>query len=229
MSLAVGPALGLALVVAGCTGDEDVCAGRADACIALRVDGPIAVVDQLELDLLYGDVHATITAQRPGEPTQPPLVVPIELVLDEDTHVGIVVAGKLGGNVLGTGAAAIELGVVEHRALSITLAAPQACTAGTFYCGGDKLAGDPQTLYQCNAGGVPLARGRCRVECSVRPTDDDACTDPTPCVEGGRYCGGDKLTGDPQSLYTCTGGAGTNRMECSDGCLVRPGMDDACR
>jgi hypothetical protein len=218
------------IAVAGCTADEDVCAGRPDACIALRVDGPIAVVDLLELDLLYGDVHATTTVQRPGETTAPPIVVPIELVLDEDTHVGIVAAGKLGGNVLGTGAVAVELGAVEHRALSIVLAAPQDCTAGAFYCGGDMLAGDPQTLYQCNAGGVPLARGRCRVACSVRPADDDACTDPEPCVEGGRYCGGDKLTGDPRSLYTCTGGAGTNRMECSDGCIVRPpGQDDTCR
>jgi hypothetical protein len=219
----------IALLALAACAEEDVCAGRAEACIALRVDGPIALVDQIELDLLYGDIHATITTQRPGEPSQPPLLIPIELVLDERTHVGIVAAGKLGGNVLGTGAVAIELGVVEHRALSIALAAPQDCTAGAFYCGGDKLAGDPQTLYQCNAGGVPLARGRCRIECSVRPADDDTCTDPEPCVEGGRYCGGDKLSGDPQSLYTCTDGAGTNRTECTDGCVIRPGQDDMCR
>lgn len=219
-----------ALLLAGACTDEDVCAGRVEACIALRVDGPIAVVDQLELDVLYGDVHATITTQRPGEPVPPPLVVPIELVLDATTHVGVVAAAKLGGNVLGTGAAAVELGLVEHRTVSITLAAPDDCTAGAFYCGGDKLAGDPQTLYQCNAGGVPLARGRCGVACTVRPGEDDACTDPAPCIEGGRYCGGDKLTGDPQSLYTCTGGVGTNRVECADGCLVRPsGQDDVCR
>lgn len=217
------------LFVVGCSGDDDVCAGRADACIALRVDGPIAVIDQLEVDLLYGGIHATITTQRPGTTTPLPVVVPIELVFDAATHVGIVAAAKLGGNVLGTGAAAVVLGPLEDRALSITLAPPQDCTAGAFYCGGDKLAGDPQTLYQCNAGGVPLARGRCRVACSVRPGDDDACTDPEPCVEGGYYCGGDKVTGDPRSLYTCTNGVGTNRMECSDGCLVRPGIDDACR
>jgi hypothetical protein len=221
--------LAIALFALGACSEEDVCAGRAEACIALRVDGPIEVIDQLELDLLYDGVHATITTQRPG-PTRPPILVPIEIVLDERTHVGIVVAGKLGGNVLGTGAVSVELGVVEHRALSIELAEPQDCTAGSFYCGGDKLAGDPQTLYQCNAGGVPLARGRCRVACTVRPTDDDACTDPEPCVEGGRYCGGDKLTGDPQSLYTCTNGAGTNRTECTDGCVINPpGQDDACR
>jgi hypothetical protein len=221
--------LAIALFALGGCAEEDVCAGRAEACVALRVDGPIDVIDQLELDLLYDGVHATITTQRPG-PTRPPILVPIEIVLDERTHVGIVVAGKLGGNVLGTGAVSLELGVVEHRALSIELAAPQDCTAGSFYCGGDKLAGDPQTLYQCNAGGVPLARGRCRVACTVRPTDDDECTDPEPCVEGGRYCGGDKLTGDPQSLYTCTNGAGTNRTECTDGCVINPpGQDDACR
>ena len=54
----------VAAVLAACGADEDVCAGRGDACIALRVDGPIAVVDQLELDLLYGGVHATITARE---------------------------------------------------------------------------------------------------------------------------------------------------------------------
>ncbi len=219
----------IALLAVTACAEEDVCAGRADACIALRVDGPIDVVDQIELDLLYGGIHATVTTQRVGEPSQPPLVIPIELALDERTHVGIVAAGKLGGNVLGTGAVAVELGAVEHRAISIALATPQDCVSGSFYCGGDKLAGDPQTLYQCNAGGVPLARGRCRVACSVRPGDDDACTDPERCIEGGRYCGGDKLTGDPQSLYTCTNGAGTNRMVCTNGCVIRPNMDDICR
>lgn len=221
-------ALLLALVAA--CGDDDPCADRADACVALRVDGPISVVDQLELDLLYGDVHSTITTQRAGETAQPPLVVAIELALDAPTHVGIVAAGKLGGNVLGTGAAGIDLAAGEHRDVMITLAVPDDCTAGAFYCGGDKLAGDPQTMYQCNAGGVPLARGRCRVECTVRPADDDACTDPEPCREGGLYCGGDKLTGEPQSLYTCTNGVGTNRRVCTDGCIVNTdGHDDECR
>lgn len=219
----------LVLALVAACGDDDPCAGRSGACIALHVDGDLEVVDQLELDLLYGGIHSTVTTQRAGATTAPPLVVAIELELAALTHVGVVAAGKLGGNVLGTGAAAVELEAGEHRTVEIVLAPPDTCTAGSFYCGGDKVAGDPQTLYQCNAGGVPLARGRCRVACTVRPGDDDACTDPATCQDGGFYCGGDKLTGDPQSLYTCNGGAGTNRRVCPDGCIIHPGADDRCR
>jgi hypothetical protein len=218
----------LAALVAAC-GDDDPCAGTSGACVTLQVDGEVEVIDQLELDLLYGGIHSPTTTQRAGETTEPPLVIAIELELAGRAHVGVVAAGKLGGNVLGTGAAAVELEPGEHRTVEITLAPPDACTAGSFYCGGDKLAGDPQTLYQCNAGGVPLARGRCRVACTVRPGDDDACTDPAACQEGALYCGGDKLTGDPQSLYTCTGGAGTNRKVCAGGCVINPGANDSCR
>ena len=221
-------ALAVLVLLAAC-GDDDPCAGKTGACIALHVDGPVDVVDQLELDVLYGGIHSTITTQRAGETTEPPLVVAIELELAARAHVGVVAAGKLGGNVLGTGAAAVELAPGEHRSVEIVLAPPDACTAGSFYCGGDKLAGDPQTLYQCNAGGVPLARGRCRTACTVRPGDDDACTDTVTCQDGGFYCGGDKLTGDPQSLYTCTAGAGTARKVCTDGCIVNPTGDDKCR
>ena len=215
-------------LVAAC-GDDDPCAGKAGACIALHVDGDVDKVDQLELDLLYGGIHSTITTQRAGKTTQPPVVVAIELELSARTHVGVVAAGKLGGNVLGTGAAAVELDAGEHATVEIALAPPDACTAGSFYCGGDKLAGDPQTLYQCNGGGVPLARGRCRVACTVRPGTDDACTDTATCQDGGFYCGGDKVAGDPQSLYTCAAGAGTNRKVCTGGCIVNANADDKCR
>lgn len=221
-------ALLLVSLVTAC-GDDDPCDGKAGACLSLHVDGDLDTIDQLELDLLYGGIHSTVTTQRAGTTTAPPLVVAIELELSSRTHVGVVAAGKLGGNVLGTGATAVELDAGEHRTVEITLAPPDTCTAGSFYCGGDKLAGDPQTLYQCNAGGVPLARGRCRTACTVRPAADDACTDTQTCQEGGFYCGGDKLAGDPQSLYTCTGGVGTNRRVCSDGCVVNPSSDDTCR
>jgi hypothetical protein len=110
------------------------------------------------------------------------------------------------------------------------LAPPGDCVAGSYYCGGDKLAGDPDTLYQCNGGGVPLARGRCVAGCIVIPTDDDACRGAGgTCVEGSDYCGGDKVDGDPQTLYTCTSGVGTNPRVCPNGCVVETGDDDRCR
>jgi hypothetical protein len=50
------------------------------------------------------------------------------------------------------------------------------------------------------------------------------------CVVGGDYCGGDKVSGDKNTLFRCTGtGAPTVVRHCANGCAVRPGQDDACR
>jgi murein DD-endopeptidase MepM/ murein hydrolase activator NlpD len=49
------------------------------------------------------------------------------------------------------------------------------------------------------------------------------------CVKGGLYCGGDKVTGDPKTLYRCNGpGAPTVVQVCANGCTVSQGTDDAC-
>lgn len=222
-----------ALAVLAACGEPDPCAGLADTCLAVRVDSSIAgEIDQLELDILYGDRHATITTQAEGgRVVTLPVTTAIELELSGPTFVGVVAAGKLSGLVLGTGAGSAELAPGDRRSIEIRLAETQDCVAGSFYCGGDKMAGDPDTLYQCNAGGVPLARGRCAYGCVIRPGDDDVCRGGGgTCVEGGYYCGGDKLDGDPQTLYRCQDGAGTAGVECADGCVVSPpGMDDACR
>jgi hypothetical protein len=58
--------------------------------------------------------------------------------------------------------------------------------------------------------------------------------DPTPttgaCVEGGYYCGGDKVSGSPSSLYRCNrDGSATRVFACSHGCAVHSGRDDTCR
>ncbi|HEX8108833.1 MAG TPA: hypothetical protein VF516_13970 [Kofleriaceae bacterium] len=50
------------------------------------------------------------------------------------------------------------------------------------------------------------------------------------CFVGGLYCGGDKIGGDPGTLFRCTGtGAPTVVRHCANGCAVHPGSDDACR
>ncbi|CAN5911101.1 hypothetical protein BH11MYX3_BH11MYX3_03670 [soil metagenome] len=221
---------GLALV-AGCAGADDPCDGRSGACITVTVEAPaIDRIDQLEVDLLYDGLHTTTTTlPSQGGTSGFPLVLAIELDLSRPATVGVVAAGKLSGNVLGTGAGSLALAPATHDGLGLLLAAPDECTAGAFYCGGDKLAGDPQTLYQCNGGGVPLARGVCASQCSVRPANDDTCRGTGGCVEGGDYCGGDKLDGDPQTLYRCTGGAGTNPRLCAKGCVIRAAADDICR
>jgi hypothetical protein len=226
-------ALSLAATLLASCSEDDPCA---DVATCVRVDvvsQTIATIDQLELDVVYGDRHATTTTQAPGgRTTTLPLSTAIVLDLDgtAELAVGVVAAGKLGAGVLGTGAASTTIAPGEHATLVLELSPIEACVAGAFYCGGDRLAGDPQTLYQCNAGGVPIARGVCIGGCLVRPTRDDVCrASPGTCQDGGSYCGGDKLEGDPQTLYVCMNGVGTSPTVCPDGCVVRPNDDDACR
>jgi hypothetical protein len=228
----VSRCLALVCLLAACS-DDDPCAG-AETCVKLDVaSATVARIDQLELDVVYGARHATTTT-RPdgGGSTALPLATAIVLELDADApvHLGVVAAGKLGAGVLGTGAASTMVARGDRAVLALELAPAESCGAGAFYCGGDRLAGDPDTLYQCNAGGVPIARGVCAGGCAVRPTLDDVCrgTGGT-CVEGSRYCGGDKLDGDPGTLYTCRNGAGASPERCAVTCEVRPGLDDLCR
>lgn len=50
------------------------------------------------------------------------------------------------------------------------------------------------------------------------------------CVNGGFYCGGDKVTGSSTNLYRCTGsGAPSLVAKCANGCAVNSGRDDSCR
>ncbi|HMG56681.1 MAG TPA: hypothetical protein VK601_24440 [Kofleriaceae bacterium] len=50
------------------------------------------------------------------------------------------------------------------------------------------------------------------------------------CFVGGLYCGGDKISGDKNTLYRCTGtGAPAVVRHCASGCAIHPGDDDACR
>jgi hypothetical protein len=51
-----------------------------------------------------------------------------------------------------------------------------------------------------------------------------------PCVPGGRYCGGDKVSGSNDVLYSClTESSGSEIQYCPNGCEVRPGDDDRCK
>jgi hypothetical protein len=220
--------------LAACGDDAvDPCDAVAGACITLHVESrTVDRIDHLELDVLYGDLHGTATTPSTGSSVVDlPLVTAIELSASTALPVGVVAAGKLAGVVLGTGAASTTVAADAHVELTIELSPVADCEAGGYYCGGDKLAGAADTLYQCNGGGVPLARGRCAFGCLVRPTQDDTCQGGGgTCVEGGFYCGGDKLDGDPQSLYRCSGGVGVDRRICANGCVVAPpGEDDDCR
>lgn len=219
------------LLLAACS-EPDPCEGLG-ACVRLHVQSStVDRIDTLELDILYGTRHATTSTQAGGGGVVDlPLVTGVEVTTTDAVRVGVVVAGKRSGNVLGTGAGVAMLDPGEHADLTIDLAPVATCTAGSRYCGGDKLAGDSGTLYACNAGGVPLARGVCPGACLVKLSDDDVCAAVGgTCIDGGKYCGGDKLPGDPQTLYVCAQGAGTQPMTCTDSCVVAgAGSNDHCR
>ncbi len=223
----------LLALLGACGSDADPCDGLAGACVTVEVTSSVVDrIDQLEVDVVYGDRHGTTTTSPGNGPVELPVVTAIEVAGSvDDIDVGVVVAGKLGGNVLGTGAARTTVGASARARVTIELAPPVACVAGGLYCGGDKLAGDADTLYQCNGGGVPLARGVCASGCIVRPEDDDTCRGGGgTCVDGGFYCGGDKLDGDPSVLYRCSAGVGVEPRRCANGCIVSPpGADDRCR
>ena len=222
----LGPLL---LALASC-GDSDPCDGVSGRCLALHVESAsVERIDQLELDVLYGTLHDTVTTS--DGVVDLPVVTAVKLPGSGTIDVGVVAAGKLSGMVLGTGAAQATLAAGAHAEMLIELAPVVMCVADSFYCGGDKIAGDPDVLYLCNGGGVPLARGTCINGCVQRQLDDDLCAaGPTRCTDGGFYCGGDQLGGDPQSLYRCSAGAGIDRMVCPDGCVIEQSpYKDHCR
>ena len=232
-ALALALAAALVLPLAACGDPPDPCAGATETCVAVTVtSSSVERIDLLELDLLYGALHDTLTVQLDGA-THLPVAVAIRLTepLSGPEPLALVVAGKLAGGVLGMGAASPEVPPGGRAEVSIELGPPQPCTPNSFYCGGDKVPGDPGVLYLCNGGGVPFARGRCPGECVVNPSSNDACRGVGgPCVETGYYCGGNKLDGDPRSRYQCIGGVARNRLDCPNGCEIRPaGQDDDCR
>lgn len=222
---------------AGCGGDPDPCADAGATCVAIRVraaDGAdVGAIDQLELDILYGVRHATTaTAPDGGHPVDLPLVTAITLAdIAAEIDLGVVGAGKRGGTVLGTGSARTTITRGTDAAIELVLSPPDVCVAGSTYCGGDKVAGSADTLYECNGGGVPIAHGICAHGCVVDPGADDYCDGgPEQCTSPGHYCGGNEVDGDPTVLYTCqTDGTGTLLMRCATTCAVQaPGTDDLC-
>lgn len=217
--------------LAACGGSDDPCAAARGTCVALQVSSPtLARIDALELDVLYGAYHSRVT--DPGAGTMAlPVAVAVELAVPGDVTPSVVVAGMLDGAVGGAGWGKVAVAAGAHASLSIELVPQVACVAGSRYCGGDKVAGDPGSVYECVAGGVPSAHGACPGACVLRTGSDDECAAVGgPCSQGGLYCGGDELAGDPGSLYQCANGAGTFVMRCPNGCAVNPPpTKDACR
>jgi hypothetical protein len=232
----------LPLVAAAC-GEIDPCAGVAGACLAVHVTSSVLrQVDQLDVAVTIGAVHGMATTQRSGA-TPLPAATAIELgtSIDAPVEIHVAIDAEQAGAVVGSGAAATTIASGEHASVELRLGdvvdggapdlAGDVCVSGGLYCGGDKLAGDPGTLYRCDAPAAPSVRGVCSYGCVLRPGRDDECLGGGGlCVTGAFYCGGDKVDGDPQTLYKCqAGGSGVVFKHCPNGCQVNSGSDDACK
>jgi hypothetical protein len=80
------------------------------------------------------------------------------------------------------------------------------------------------TFYTWSAANVAIVRGKFAQ--SGSGTTNGGAT----CFVGGQYCGGDKISGDKNTLYRCTGtGAPAKIRTCANGCAVHAGSDDACK
>ncbi|MEO6420600.1 MAG: hypothetical protein ABIP39_14395 [Polyangiaceae bacterium] len=135
-----------------------------------------------------------------------------------------------GSSVDAAGGADVDVDAAKHAD-----AGPDArrCTAGVVSCGGHDVPGEPDGLYRCEADGSSVLVSRCMYGCIVNapPTgtaNGDSCA---VCSAGGFYCGGDKIAGDMNILYVCEAdGAPPSVKEiCPNSCVVRPGLDDACK
>lgn len=238
-------ALVAAVALTAC-GAADPCDGIAGACLALHVDpSSVREVDQLDFDIVYGADHGTASTRAPvGRTIALPAATAIALgavASPVPLPVRVRISGVVAGDVVGRAEVALTIARDEHASARVQLGpllldggavdlGDAGCQPGGLYCGGDKLEGDPNTLYRCTTSG-PIIRGACAAGCEVRPGRDDRCRAAGgPCTLNGRYCGGDELPGDPQTLYRCDG---TDNppvvMVCANGCAIAVNDDDYCR
>lgn len=103
---------------------------------------------------------------------------------------------------------------------------------------------DGQERQSANHVGVYAQPRRHGVQWTAEEHDDgestgDGANDPADATEGaygcppeirhGYYCGGDRVTGDPNTLYDCRQGVLVGKRRCDSGCHVSPrGVDDYC-
>lgn len=210
----------------------DRCASSA-TCVLLTVDSlVIRKIDQVELDLVYPGQHATITTGTLGTTIDLPSSFPLTLDLADPPviQVDLVAAGKLGGSVLGLDTNSIQVQQGQQTSVRFLLQAVGPCVEGALYCGGTEGASGPDidALYRC-IGGIPTFYAACSSGCTRPFEPNGVCFGGGLCRDGGTYCGGDQLDGDPSTLYVCSDFVGTNAVPCPAGCVVRGSGNDACK
>jgi hypothetical protein len=221
----------LAAALIGCTSPPDPC-GDAQTCVTIDVDSfLIRTIDQLELDLVYGNVHTTTTTGTRG--TSIDLPVSTALILDLPgplIEVTFIAAARLDGAVLGADAGQITVQSGHRSSTSIDLSPFGTCVESAIYCGGvGVFTAEFETLYQCDHG-VPLYYARCPSGCGPIAGPGGVCYGTGGlCRDAGNYCGGHTVDGDPFTLYVCQDFRGTQPRACPNGCLVRGDGDDVCK
>ncbi|HEX3473663.1 MAG TPA: hypothetical protein VHT91_01415 [Kofleriaceae bacterium] len=231
-------AAGGAGLLAACTQADppaDPCAGAA-TCVRLDIDsGVIRTIDQLELDMVIAGQHAAgspVTTGTVGTTVDLPFSLPVTLDLPAPPviQVDFTVAGKLGGSVLGAAWVSTMVQQGQHASGLVLLESMDPCVEGALYCGGTGVGvlADGSTLYRCT-GGVPIYDAACSAGCFPHYQPDGVCFGDGTCRDGGTYCGGHLVDGDPSTLYVCRLFAGTQPMPCPAGCDIRGDGNDACK
>lgn len=109
----------------------------------------------------------------------------------------------------------------------------QGCHAAGWYCGGDDIPGDPNTLYFCNAPGGHIVKTQpCDTTCVVAASGiNDYCDRMSSSCAGianGNYCGSDGPHGNGSILYRCMDQKHQGAWYCTKGCHVVPHANDVC-
>lgn len=218
----IAGAVGTGSLAACGLGASDPCDGAA-TCVVLDVDSvSIRTIDQLQVDVVYNDHHGTTTIGTIGQPIRVPFSFPLKLDLPDSAliQVDLIAAGKLAGTVIGAGTSSTTVQRGYRESDFILLWPTEPCVEGALYCGGtpDILA-DTMSLYRCT-GGVPTFYTRCSSSCSPYHGMGGQCDGHGLCRDGGTYCGGHVLDGEPSTLYVCDSLEGTDPKPCPAGCVV---------
>jgi hypothetical protein len=224
-----GVATVLAGLLAAC--DDTGSCGDAATCVLIKVDGlQIRSVDQVQLDLLYAGHHATVTTATQGEPVELPVSIPVVLDLPGTPliEVDVIAAGRLGGAVLGLDGGSTSVQNGYHGVIHLLLFAQSPCVEGALYCGGfGTVFAESRSLYRCTRS-VPIFYARCDGGCFSHSSPGAVCVGSGLCRDGGRYCGGNVLDGDPNTLYVCEDFDGIDPQPCPRGCAKRGDGNDTC-
>lgn len=215
----------------GTTEDPDPCGG-APTCVVISVDSPVIhTIDQLALDLVYNGIHGTAVTGVAGDVKSLPLTTAVILDVPGDPliDVHLLAAGKLGGSVLGADARSITIQPGNHASIFLRLMPVDRCTEGAVYCGGiDDVFVDVDSLYRCTGGFIQFYAS-CMHGCIPQDGRDAVCFGGGLCRDGGTYCGGNVVDGDPSTLYACHGFFGSVLMQCPGGCQVHGDGNDTCK